>query len=58
MKGAWDFLCASFSNIDLRKLAACLKIILPRLLKNAQMQVELWEIPLAGAPEILRRERF
>jgi len=28
------------------------------MLKNAQMQVEPCEIPFAGAPEILRRERF
>jgi hypothetical protein len=33
------------------------KLILLRLIKNAQMQVELCEIPLAGAPEILRRRR-
>ncbi len=35
-----------------------LLIIFVRLLKNAQMQVELCEIPLAGAPEIPCRERF
>jgi hypothetical protein len=29
-----------------------------RLLKNSQMQVELCEIPLAGAPEILRSEAY
>jgi hypothetical protein len=30
------------------------KVIFRGLLKNAQMQVELREIPLTGAPEILR----
>ena len=30
------------------------KVILFRLLKNGQMQVELCEIPFAGAAEILR----
>jgi hypothetical protein len=34
------------------------KVIFRRLLKNAQMQVEPCEIPFAGAPEILRRERI
>jgi len=34
------------------------KVTFLRLIKNAQMQVDLCEIPLAGAPEILRRERF
>jgi hypothetical protein len=29
-----------------------------RLFKNAQMQVELYEIPLAGALEILRSEAY
>ena len=29
-----------------------------RLFKNAQMQVELCEIPLAGALEILRNEAY
>ncbi len=34
------------------------KKILLRLLKNTQMQVELCEIPPAGAPEILRSEAY
>jgi hypothetical protein len=29
------------------------KLAFPRLIKNAQMQVEPCEIPFAGAPEIL-----
>ena len=34
------------------------KIDIRRLFKNAQMQVELCEIPLAGALEILRSEVY
>ncbi len=34
------------------------KVAFPRLLKNAQMQVELCEIPFSGAPEILRSEVY
>jgi hypothetical protein len=34
------------------------KLAFPRLIKNAQMQVEPCEIPFAGAPEILCRERI
>jgi hypothetical protein len=48
---------------------ACEKIISPRVIKNApasaealragrQMQVELCEIPLAGAPDILRPQNI
>jgi hypothetical protein len=34
------------------------KVIIRRLFKNAQIQVELCEIPLAGALEILRSEAY
>ena len=34
------------------------KVTFPRLLKNAQMQVELCEIPFSGASEILRSEVY
>ena len=34
------------------------KVIFCWLFKNAQMQVEPCEIPLAGAPEILRNEAY
>ncbi len=33
-------------------------VIFRGLLKNAQMQVELCEIPLTGAPEILRHKEI
>jgi hypothetical protein len=33
-------------------------VIAHRLFKNVQMQVELCEIPLAGALEILRSEAY
>jgi hypothetical protein len=33
-------------------------VILGRLFKNVQMQVGLYEIPLAGALEILRSEAY
>ena len=33
-------------------------MIFPRLLKNAQLQVEPCEIPATGAPEILRSEAY
>jgi hypothetical protein len=42
----------------MRSKLAAEKFIFSRLLKNAQMQVELCEIPLAGAPEILRNEAY
>ena len=34
------------------------KVTVLRPLKNVQMQVELCEIPLTGAPEILRSEAY
>ena len=34
------------------------KVTFLRLIKNAQMQVEFYEIPFAGAPEILKSEAY
>jgi hypothetical protein len=34
------------------------KVVFSELLKNAQMQVELCEIPFKGSPEILRNEVY
>ena len=54
-----SFWIPAFAGMTFLEVAFNLKkVTFPGLLKNAQMQVELCEIPFSGAPEILRSEVY